>query len=50
MQVLVVRERRTSPFLVQEKSKRLLVHEDFRDETVAIGAKARSELPPTQDH
>ena len=49
MQVLVVRERRISLPLVQERSRRLLVHEDFRDGAVTIGAKARSGLPVSQD-
>ena len=37
------------PFLVRERSRRLLSHEDFRDRVAAIRAKARPRLPVSQD-
>ena len=48
IQVLVARGRTTNLPLVRERSKRLLVHEDFRDGVAAIKAKARSGLPVNQ--
>ena len=41
MRGIVARERRVSLLLVRERSRRLVVHEDFRDEAAAIRAKAR---------
>ena len=41
MRRLVARGRRVSLLLIQERSRRLLVHEDFRDGAAAIRAKAR---------
>ena len=49
MQVLVARGRRTSLLLVWERSRRLLVHEDFRDGAATISAKARLGLLVRQD-
>ena len=49
MQVLVARGRRVSILLVQERSRRLLVHEGFRDRVAAIRAKARPGLPISVD-
>ena len=48
MRVLVARERRVSLLLVQERSRRLLVHEGFRDKAAAIRAKAILELSVSQ--
>ena len=45
MRVLVARGRRISLLLVRERSKRLLSHEDLKDEAAAIRAKARPGLP-----
>ena len=47
--VLVLRGRRINLLLVRERSIRLLSHEDFRDEAVAIKAKARPRLLTSQD-
>ena len=44
IRVLVTRGRRVSLLLVQDRSRRLLFHEDFRDKALAIRAKARSGL------
>ena len=44
IQVLVTRGRRVSLLLIREISRRLLFHEDFKDKTTAIRAKARSRL------
>ena len=41
IRVLVTRGRRVSLLLVRERSRRLLVHEGFRDMVAAIRAKAR---------
>ena len=45
MQVLVARGKRTSLLPDHERSRRLLVQEDFRDRAVTTRAKARSRLP-----
>ena len=45
IRVLVTREMRASLFLVQERSRRLLFHEDFKDKAVAIKAKAKFRTP-----
>ena len=45
MQVLVARGRRTSLLLVQEITRRILSHKDFRDGTTVVRAKARPGLP-----
>ena len=45
MRVLVARRMRTCLLFVRERSRRLLVHEDFRDGAAAIRVKARSGLP-----
>ena len=42
MQLLVARYRRTSLPLARERSRRLLVHEDFRDGAAAIRAYSQS--------
>ena len=49
MQVLVARGRRTNLLLIRERSRRLLFHEDSREEVVSIRAKARPGLLPSQD-
>ena len=49
MRVLVARGWRTSLLLVRERSRRILIHEDFKDGAVAIRAKARSGLRINQD-
>ena len=49
MRVLVTRGRRVSLLPVRERSKRLLVHEGFKDRAAAIRAKAISGLLASQD-
>ena len=39
--MLVTKERRANLLLVRERSKRLLVHEGFKDRVAAIKVKAR---------
>ena len=48
IQVLVTRGRRTNLLLAQERSKGLLLRENFRDRVVAIRTKARSGLLANQ--
>ena len=45
----VTRGRRASLLLVRERGLRLLVHEGFRDKVTATKAKAKLELPVSQD-
>ena len=49
MQVLVEKGRRVSILLVQERSRRFLVHEGFRDRAATIRAKVRPRLLVRQD-
>ena len=47
--VLVTGGRRANLLLVRERSRRILVHEGFRDRAVAIRAKAISGLLASYD-
>ena len=49
MRVLVEKGKRVRILLVQERSRRLLVHEGFRDRAAAIRAKVRPGLLVRQD-
>ena len=49
IRVLVIRGRRISLLLVQERSRRLRCPEDLRDEVAALRAKARLGLLVSQD-
>ena len=48
MQELVTRGRRTNLLLAQERSRGLLLRENFRDRVAAIRTKARSRLLANQ--
>ena len=47
--VLVTKGRRVSLLLVQERSRRLLVHENFKDRVMTISVKARLGLLASYD-
>ena len=49
IRVLVKRGKRIKLLLVRERSRRLLSHEDFKDEVAAVRAKTRLGLPISQD-